>query len=289
VNAARPGTPKPPWKSAPERSGARATRRPRDAGSQRCELDDGGRGRRFTPFLAARVRLRRAERAPRPRARRGDAARRRLPFGNMRGLLDVSGKFRRLSIEHDTPYVEISAKTTNLVVNAKSAKTIAVGAEKRSLRPGMAHRGDRPRARRQNRRRERFRGARGPAHGRQGAAPRARCQVDARFPTRSCSREKRARRIFSRERPLRRSCPRPEARALDPPAVLKLGGTDGELEAEAEWHGTFADPSLDLRAKLDRHTRTRRVCPCPSTSSSHRTTRTATPTRRSPRTGSAAT
>jgi translocation and assembly module TamB len=173
-----------------------------------------------------------------------------LPFGNMSGLLDVNGMFRRLSIEHDTPYVEISAQTTNLVVNAKSAKTIAVGAEK--LHSASAWRIEGIDL-----------GLNGRVDGESGFAELAVRLMDAKGPLLALDAKSGAlpySLLFAGETRAKDLLlesvrfdahvlvPKRELRAL--PAVLRLGGTDGELEADAEWHGTFADPSLDLRAKL---------------------------------------
>jgi translocation and assembly module TamB len=174
----------------------------------------------------------------------------RLPFGEMRGLLDVSGRLRRLSIDHDTPYLEISARTTNLVLNAKSAKTVAAFGEKLHSASGWRIEGI-------------DLGLDGRIDGETGFAELAVRLVDAKGPLVAFDAKSTAlpySLLFAGETrakdlllegvrfDLHLVVPKRELSTL--PAVLRLGGTDGEVEADAGWHGTFADPSLDLRVRL---------------------------------------
>ncbi len=174
----------------------------------------------------------------------------RRPFGEVRGLLDVTGRYRRLSIEDGAPYLEISAKTTNLVVNAKGAKATAVGAEEVHSASAWRIEGI-------------DLGIDGRIDGETGFAELAVRLMDPKGPLIALDAKStalpysllfaedtraKARLLESVRFDAHLVVPKRELSTL--PAVLRLGGTDGELEADASWHGTFADPSVDLRAKL---------------------------------------
>jgi translocation and assembly module TamB len=173
-----------------------------------------------------------------------------VPFGTMRGLLDVSGKFGRVSIERDTPYLSVSAKTTSLVLSAKGPTTAAVGAESVHAAPTWRVEGV-------------DLGLDGRIDGESGFSELAVRLVDVKGTLLALDAKSTAlpfSSLFAGERGAKNLLqgvsfdaqlivPKHELSTL--PSVLKLGGTGGELEAEAEWHGTLADPSVNLHARLD--------------------------------------